>query len=227
MEFHIIINEIEKRIKKLNNSSKEAPLYEFDSYQNSGFNEDILNQTDKFVIGENLIIHNPLIPHSTFCLELNEISIYTMKSLLGLYSIERVPTGLDNAFTNSIKNFGVERTRLVVESIRFYEEQIIRQANLYPDDGRNLFFIDFVEKMQMVDEQLDEIINYLVNNDHFVWGSISPQQRKYLLECNIRKMEKLRLVREKLIRMICNYVTIEETKSGLVKTRTLDRFILK
>lgn len=137
--------------------------------------------------------------------------------------------GLDNVFITHVHSFGPSSTRQVVKSVKFYEEQVLRQALETNQRGINLFTLNKNEKERIVEEEFNDIVEYLVDNaNECVWGELTDSQKRRMLESTIslRKEEQLK-VRRCLIDMISNHTTLSELEQGVVKKRTLDRFIVR
>ena len=117
----------------------------------------------------------------------------------------------------------------VQNMINFYEEQVIRQAKETGKLGVNLFDLNKNEKREIVEKDINEIIEYLLDNAEVcVWGPLSVTSRN-VLNGVLDNSKSIRAYNAKygLIDAISDYTTLSEVEDGLVRKRVLDRFIVK
>ena len=83
-------------------------------------------------------------------------------------------------------------------------------------------------KKELVEAQLKEIVEYLTDTaNKCIWGTLSDFEKKKFIDLAYKNTRVWKERREKFINTISNYVTIDEAKQGLIKTKTIDRFIIK
>ena len=119
----------------------------------------------------------------------------------------------------------------IYSAIRLYDEQVLRQYKENIDsDEENIFLVNQMEKRNLVLEKYEEIIEYLLensNNHSFVWGEFTPRKQVLMENTLVSKSKVASMIKDNLVNIITNYTTLSELKSDLVKSKTLDRFIIK
>lgn len=199
------------------------PLHVFPAYEESGYNKKLLISTDLNTFCDVLPFNSPLNHERATANRVKNISIADAKHLLSHYS--HFGTLALCAYLNS---FGNAKANRVASLIHFYEEQILRTADLvYPGYCGNLFTKDKEDKTEIVTENLLPIAEYLMENGNdFIWGSMKPQQKERLLNSIATpKGMQNQMTKEKIIRYITDYTTLPEIEDDLTRKRALDRFI--
>ena len=111
-----------------------------------------------------------------------------------------------------------------------YEAQMERQAKLTDDINGDLFRLHRMEKIAVVMDMYNEIVNYLVFNteESLFWTKLTEtQKRKYLSSIVNQKESDLR-TRKRLNQMIAYYTTILELEDvANHNLHVLQRFIVK
>lgn len=123
---------------------------------------------------------------------------------------------------------GNREIKKALNALNLYEEQVLRQAK--ETDG-NLFYLDKNKKREIVYEQFEDYIEYFLSHSdeyNFIWGNITKTTVALLNGCltsrgYIAVSEK---IKEKLINIFTNYITLEELENGVIENHTLDRFML-
>ena len=79
------------------------------------------------------------------------------------------------------------------------------------------------------DEQYDEIIRYLVDvaEELCICKLTDHHKRKLLMTTTASREEKVIRLRQEMINIFTNYMTLTELKSGVVRTKVLNRFIIR
>ena len=117
----------------------------------------------------------------------------------------------------------------IFRAIEFYEQQVIRIVESHPDLSnvrKPIFFIDKYMKDLIVREQIKEIAEYLVNSgDDFMFGELKRAKKQMLLERVSAERDNFTV--ENFVDVISNYTTLEELENDVVKTKVLNRFIIK
>jgi len=195
----------------------------FKSYKDSGLNVEILEKTD--------------CQNNSSVLLLEPLKVYPGRKgmfniLLNLDNIERIKNLLSksNGFGLSylqIYNSGLGEKKIekIVNSIEFYEQQVIRVLKLYGKNikDENIFFKDKERKDFIVRSQLLDITKYLINGGKdYIFGEMNTSKKECLLERVQTGKENFTI--SDLANTISNYTTIEELEVGAVKTKVLDRF---
>lgn len=215
---------VENKIKDANILGMEPEIFVFDDY-NSSFVDDItLQKTDKLNGGDALLIVSPIGRRGAIGGQLQQMSIEMVKYLLSHLDSDT----LNNALTIK-RSFGIETVKKVVEKIQLYNEQVLRQASDVRENGINLFFANKSMKDKIVCEQLKDIVEYILDNaSECVWGKLSDTQKLKMMSAVLPKRgECINMDKKCLIDVISNYTTLSELKQGVIKKKTLDRFIVR
>lgn len=221
LDKHIIagtLYEIKKYIDKCNKISGNI------NFENSDINvlyPFTYNQenVDDNVYSEDLI-YGTIIDYSARKAKLRGYTIYDLKKYLN-----------KNQFQYRFREHGAKQTKIVENSIKFYDEQIERQAlyyNPFIHNESDIFYLYQDSKKELVEDQLKEIVEYLTDiANKCIWGNLSDFEKKKFIDLAYKNTRVSNERREKFINTISNYVTIDEAKQGLVKTKAIDRFIIK
>ena len=218
------ILEIKRDIELVNISDIQSEIFTYDMYEKSGINVGLLKLTDSYNNGDVLLYSNPFVRGGARINKLRNMSIEEIKYLsshLSSYDLKNVLT--------TKRNFGIDTVKKVVDCVKFYEEQVLRQAKEMDVNDGNLFMLNKKEKDEIVESQFKEIVEYIIDNaDVCVWGNL-PSSQKILMIRTIFAVrgEQILQDRQHLINVISNYTTLSELEKGVVKNRTLDRFIVR
>jgi len=215
---------VEEKVFRANMYGRHSQIYSFNIYNESNIDEETLKITDSLNYGNILIYSSLFRNESSKSKQLRYLTIYELKHLASHLSRYRLRNGLIDKRT-----FGKYSIEKVIKRINFYEQQVLRQAKETSERGVNLFMINKKEKDQIVESQLEEIINYIINsNERYIWGNLTEEQKIKMTRILASPYSKT--VREDkitLIDTISNYTTLNELEAGIVKNKTLSRFIVK
>lgn len=213
---------VELRLKNKNEIGIEPEIFAFPIYQNSNMDNETLKLTDKLNNGNVLLYCCPTIRGGAKINKLKTMSIEEIKSLASHLSQYR----LDNALCLSC--FGIDTVKRIVNIVNFYEEQVLRQAQETEERDINLFLLNKEAKDEIVESQFKEIIEYLLDNaEQCIWGNLPPSKKIQLLR-TIKTVRGAGIEdRRRLVNAISNYTTLGELEQGVVKNKTLNRFIVK
>ena len=108
------------------------------------------------------------------------------------------------------KHLGIALGPTIVEAVNMYSDQVERQAEL-AKKRVNYFTFQQSAKKEIVEEEYDDIIEYLLTNtDEFVWGELSDFQ-KSIIEGSMKNKKQIdRLVRGRMVNIVTNYTTKPE-----------------
>lgn len=219
-------------LSRLNEREVEPILYPCNNYNGFDYDKDTLLLTDSSVTGDRLLFTSPFID-GVFKRKLDVININDLKLLLTQVGVVQTygknKNNGQNAFVQNYPKFGDEFAMKVQNMINFYEEQVIRQAKETGKLGVNLFDLNKNEKREIVEKNINEIIEYLLDNAEVcVWGPLSVTSRN-VLNGVLENSKSIRAYNAKygLIDAISDYTTLSEVEEGLVRKRVLDRFIVK
>lgn len=129
---------------------------------------------------------------------------------------------------NYFRGIGEGVIKELQRPLSFYDEHVLRLIDIY-GLKEDLFYTNKNEKDKLVEQQAEMIVNYFVENaNECVWGELTEAKKE-----NLSKLFKGCVGNKKLkdqkyfVNAISNYVTLEEAEKDLVKTKTLNRFIVK
>lgn len=215
---------VEFLLKEKNELGIEPEIFTFDRYQSSKVDIQTLQFTDQENYGDILLYSCPTIRGGARINRLKPMSIEEIKYLASHLSQYHFDNSLSTRIT-----FGIDTVKRVVECIKYYEEQVLRQAQETEERGINLFLLNKEEKDEIVESQYKEIIEYILDNaEKCIWGNL-PSSKKIQMLRTINAIRGYGILedRRRLVNAISNYTTLGELKQGVVKKRTLDRFIVK
>ena len=220
---------LRKKIKRANflidgaqNRGKIIKLYLCNNYNEKVIDKSVLVKIDKEVEFKDLIIYNPFTLHIRRYKDFEDKSINEIR-----YMLEHVDFRGNSLILNAttVGEFFAERIKNAVE---FYDEQILRQYMEDRYDEDNMFLANKDKKVKLVQEQFKDIVEYLIDNAfECIWGELTDSQKKTMLSL-LTSSGKLNLgIKEELINIFSNYTTLTELESGIVKTKAIDRFIVR
>lgn len=214
------ISKVEKRLEKLAKKGIKPQIYLTKAPSIYNYSWEI----DNLLTGEVLLYGNPLEPSSRRS-QLSKYSIYELK-----YFLSHCDTDGKNLFPRFVRGFGEVELKRLIKSIKFYDLQIERQAleNDYSLDHINLFYMNKDLKKEYLQDQIKEIAEYIIDNaEECIWGVLANNQKKKIVDSILNETNDAKEIKEKFVDIISNYTTVKELESGLVKTKTIDRFIVK
>lgn len=212
------LNSVKKRVGRTNAAGVEPQIY---------LTTNFFSRTDADVKGKSLILANPIyIPSKNTTVAKSDIN--TIKHLLAYAT----PTG-KNALTY-LYGIGDLSINKIYNAVLLYDDQVSRQAKCAFDDEaavNNLFEYNIDEKTEELvvgSEPISYSLEYILDTaTEMIWGPLTDSQKTRLN--TLVKMTKDGKYGSKdlneIFDVIRNYVTLEEAQKGLVKTRTIDRFI--
>ena len=215
---------VELELKNKNELGVDPQIFTFETYQNSNIDIETLKLTDNENDGNILLYSCPTIRGGARINKLKTMSIAEIKEFASHLT--------ENHFNNVLsmkRSFGIDTVKRVVDVVKFYEEQVLRQAQETKERGINLFLLNKDAKDEIVESQYKEIIEYLLDNaDQCIWGNLPSNKKIQMLRTiNAVRGEGILEDRRRLVNAISNYTTLSELEQGVVKKRTLNRFIVK
>ena len=216
------LNAVEKRINVANMKGVEPEIYAGDWYCGVNISESILKVTDNNTNCSVLPFTSPLVCTNMKKRILSNYSIADAKYMLG-----HLQSDLRNEFKFVTGCYSKEDLIRLKNLIKFYEMQVQRQYEGFEERSYpvNLFNYDDLYKAILVELQLDDIVEYLFDNgESFIWGDFSDKDKLRLLNATCQSKH---YAKNNLIDLISNYTTFSELETGAVKSRALDRFIVK
>lgn len=201
------IDKMQAQLYNLNKNERELNIY--DVNRNS-----LSDYTDRSNLGSVLLLKNPTLSHTSMYGSLKEKSIYKIKNDLQLMT-----EWGDNYLVFAYKNIGKENINKILEALKLYDEQVLRQAKLIDENMLdikqvNIFEHDYNEKAIIASENYENIINYFVdNNKDLIWGNMSDNQKRLYIASMNRKTESQRRIRREIITYIANYTLLSELEN--------------
>ena len=223
------LSSVEENIAYANEIGREPILYTCNNYEGSTVDEKTLKITDRKTPCSVLLYKSPAIISKGKAGALDHVEISQAKDLLGKVVGHTKSSVGKNAFAESINRFGDIDAIKLRDAINFYEAQVLRQAEETNKKKINLFMLNKKEKYMLVNDEIRNIVKYLVQNaDECVWGEFTQAQKNRLMNAvTSYSGYDNKVLRERIIDVISNYTTLSELKDGVVKQKTLDRFIIK
>lgn len=209
------------RLDKLNSKDKDFKIFEF-----GNFEDYFPSRTDVEITGEKLLVFNPLVPGcNALSRKLEDYDIASIKHMLS-----HVDSKGNNSVTK-LRGIGGNSARKIYEAVEFYDAQIERQRREASDENVNLFWLNADEKndaLVLGGEPIEESFEYIAKNaEVMVWGYLTPKQKQKILEIIKSDSRYEKAIYNKLFEVIANYVTLEEAQKGLIKTKAINRFIVR
>lgn len=121
-----------------------------------------------------------------------------------------------------------KKIELLINALRLFEEQLVRQAINVDSKNINLFLLNYEEKRKIVEAELNNFLEYFLNMPNikrFVWGNRNIIGDKIMT----RIIDDIEVRQHKCYEneTFINYMTLEELERGAIENHTLDRFILE
>lgn len=209
------------RLDKLNSKDKDFKIFEF-----GNFEDYFPSRTDVEITGEKLLVFNPLVLScNALSRKLEDYDIASIKHMLS-----HVDSKGNNSVTK-LRGIGGNSARKIYEAVEFYDAQIERQRREASDENVNLFWLNADEKndaLVLGGEPIEESFEYIAKNaEVMVWGYLTPKQKQKILEIIKSDSRYEKVIYNKLFEVIANYVTLEEAQKGLIKTKAINRFIVR
>lgn len=192
-------------------------------YQIPEYSDDSLAYNDSLVFGSSLILNSPSSTNRLFTANLEKMTMAEIKHRL---------THLNVYFKNFFEVYSTmspAKARKVLSALYLYNEQIERQALETSRRDINLFTYMYEEKRKIIEKEIIDIIAWFLQNtkEAFIWGDLSETQKKKYLSAMVRDFTPDIYLKENLIDVITNYVSMSEVEEGLTKGDTLKRFVIK
>lgn len=195
-----------------------------DIFPTNGYSDSRLLKQDTMNCGGVLLLDSP-IGFKYKHVSLKDIPISEIKTNLSHTTISG-----KNMVGICYKKIGPTDVPKIARAVKMYEEQIERQAKLTDDRDSNLFTLDRILKIQIIDDIYNEIVAYLVSNtiDTLIWSELSEVQKKIYISSTINYGKSEELIREQITNYVANYTTVPELE-GISKKdyKVLKRFIVR
>lgn len=224
LELMTEVKRVEMLVSSYDMCYKNPEIFTFDNYSHSDMDRDTIDVTDSNNNGDILLWKSPFLVGSSRLNQIKNLSIAEIKHLLGYVDERR----LENLLSSK-RGYGPAINKQVYDSICFYEEQVLRCANETSEREINLFEIDKLEKREIVESEIKDIAEYIVDTgETLIWGDLTDNHKKRIIRAVMAtRGEYTQRDRNRLVDTISNYTTLSELKDGVVKKKTLDRFIVK
>ena len=223
------LESVEENVRYANQVGIEPALYTCNNYDGARVDKKTLKVTDRKNSCGVLLYKSPMLGSRTETEALMHMQINEAKDLLGKIVGHSKATIGNNAFIESMGRFGEFDLARLRDSINFYEAQVLRQAEETDRQYTNLFLLNKNEKFLLVRDEIKSIVKYLVDNAEVcVWGEFTPAEKMRIMKAvSTYSGYENQVLTTRMIDTIANYTTLSELKSGVVKQKTLDRFIIK
>lgn len=128
----------------------------------------------------------------------------------------------------TIKNFGEKRFIELLRVLNFYDQHVTRLLNESNSFDPKMFYKDQTLKRKLVDEQIEQIIDYLFKYNNFIFGSLSDNQKEMIWKAiRTNKNQECNEMLKKLATVVTNYTTVTELQESPAKAKILSRFVIK
>ena len=169
------IDRVEKRIDVANKKGIVPEIYSDEWYSDVNISDSILKVTDNNTNCSVLPFTSPLVFTNMKKRVLSNYSIAEAKYMLG-----HLQSNLRNEFDFITGCYSKEELIRLKNLISFYEKQVQRQYEGFEERSYpvNLFNYDDLYKAMLVELQLDDIVEYLIDNgESFIWGDFSDKDK--------------------------------------------------
>lgn len=134
----------------------------------------------------------------------------------------------DKLLITDVRRMGNKAIQTLINSLHFYESQIIRQSKLEHEPSTDLFAMDRDKKRLIVEEEVLSYIDYIEQYASMcIWGKITDHQLELMHNAFEGGKVQDKKNKEKIITTFTNYLTLPELEDGVVKKQTLDRFFIR
>lgn len=210
MEVKLI--EISKDIYRNNNEKKNLKyiyknpqIYTFEPYK-----DERLSLTDQLVKGHELI-KNPTSAPNQSLTKLGYLSIKEIKDYLS-HTDECGKNYLEYV-TRSKKGTIANQISWLLISLEIYRNQIISQSKLTDKDNIDLFHYQEKEKKEIITEEYNNIINYILDTDReYIWGYLTDDEKRKLYKTIQFDGKSYKEIKDNIITLLSHYTTLPETK---------------
>ena len=210
-------------------SMQESLTYRVNDYAGSQLNRYILDFVDKHNSCKDLILGGPTIlisPKKEIVLQ--DISIHEAKKLISEVIIDKFSSKKENALIARLPYYGPKDGKKFRDAINFYEEQVLRQAKEATCLEENLFVLNRDKKSGIILDNYSKIVDYFIDTaDMCVWGNLGKSHKLKLQYSKRAMTEETLRIRNNFVRMLADYTTLSELEKGPIKSKVLDRFIIK
>lgn len=211
------IDKLKQVVVKSNGYGGKLETYE---YENNG-----IEAIDRLNSASVLLLGSPTTPDTT---KFREIKCnYTVDAVK--HNLKLTDQWGKNIIGN-IRSIGATSIPVIIDSLKMYDEQVQRQAELVKDMDCNIFTYDKKLKEEIVEDFYSDIIMYLIYNtkEKTVWGKLSDAQKELYISSAINTTKKDYTIKNSMIDMISNYTTLEELENvASGDKKVLNRFIKK
>lgn len=196
---------------------------------------DIINNQYRVIIDINT--ESNVLPFRIFCfcssrqLTTSQYSRYFYDGEDNVYDIKKATYEFDKygrTKISTIRNFGEKRFIELLRVLNFYDQHVTRLLNESDSFDSKIFYKDQILKSSLVDEQIEQIIDYLFKYNNFIFGSLSDNQKEMIWKAiRTNRNQECNEMLKKLATVVTNYTTTTELQKNPAKAMVLSRFIIK
>ena len=247
------IEETEQKLEISNSKGREAKVYDVDDAIMYNGQIIMLEKVDKNVHPLTLLFGSPF-EYGGYKDSYERIGYYPRKHLLvgpNIFTLKHLLSHCNangrNAYNMYCSEAGDITCEAILNALKMYQDQVIRQLDSY--DGEltdenlsNIFSLNKEKKLELIDKQYTEVIDYLCEQECFVWGSVplSPNtlafgktstEQEVMYKSAHGKNPKDFSNKWRMMQLLSEYVTLEEAENGLLeeqgtsKKKVIDRFV--
>lgn len=186
------------------------------------YSDSVLYNTDRYVLGKDLLIRNPLNDEKrlTNVLELRLSLIKQYLETENGYGMNMMKFVLSNKDRNNVN--------LLAHLVDMYTEHVERQYVLYKDEGlikTNYFDHELSLRENELYKHYNELCNYLLSLDtiELVWGSFNAKEKNRLYDSKYSDGSEYTNYKDNVINSVAKYMTIDEAIDKNQRIRAYNR----
>jgi len=225
-----IKNELDKNIAYVSSDKNSDIVPQIYNLEEPGFDTYDVDS----VVSERFLLYELQFPYTSIDedkkyfddkINLYGFNIFELKQLLTHCNMNG-----QNLFQEKLGRFAYlypkDETDKLLRSIELYNEQLKRLKEESNDSSNliNLFDSYKTSRYSLILEQIKDILEAFASSEELVWGKVKENE-KQLFESMLNNENDF--AKSYLARTIANYVSQEEAEKGIVKTKALNRFIIK
>lgn len=225
-----IKNELDKNIKYVSsdiNSGIVPQIYDIEEPKFDTFDVDNL-VSGRFLLYELEFPYKSVDDDKKYFddkINLYDFNIFELKQLLTHCNIngENLFQEKFDVFTYLLLKEEIEK---LLRSIKLYNDQLkrLREEANNGSNLSNLFDSYKTQRYVLILKQMNDILEAFYSSDELVWGNVNENEKQ--LFKNMLNNEN-DFAKSYLARTIANYVSQDEAEKGIVKSKALNRFIVK
>lgn len=211
------INGIKAKVIESNKEGRKPITYGVSEYEDR-----TLNYTDTLCTGYDLLLGSPLSGDPRFSFIKNE-SIADIKS--DLRTTDETGENFLVAHSSMIKHEDIPE---ILRSLELYQKQLIRLSHETRYRDMNVFSYLIDLRKSVIREKYAQIIYFLIDNENLLWGRLTREEKRLLVDSIANDNVDLMSVHNLMIRVLGNYISLSDAnKLATNDLSPLKRFLAK